>query len=101
MSGQPTLKPGIYFIGFRLRNVGIRYQGVLTATIAGTVIDPEVRVQESIFSEDLEGWTRNDSRESDPWYKCRRGYDQLDPSRHGRESRRIRPIVPQCLLRPR
>ena len=60
-SGQPTLKPAIYFIGFRLRDVGIRYEGVLTATIAGTVIDPEVRVQESIFSEDLEGWTRNDS----------------------------------------
>ncbi len=60
-SGFITLKPGIYFIGFRLRNVGIRYEGVLTATIAGAVIDPEVRVQESIFSEDLEGWTRNDS----------------------------------------
>ena len=61
VSGQPTLKPGIYFIGFRLRNVGIRYQGVLTATIAGTVIDPEVRVQESIFSEDLDPHFQFDS----------------------------------------
>ena len=59
--GLPKLTPGIYFIGFRLRTIGIKYQGVLTATINGAAIDPEVRVQESIFTDGLEGWTRNDT----------------------------------------
>ena len=59
--GLPRLTSGIYFIGFRLRNIGIVYEGVLTATVAGPVIEPEVRVQESIFSDDLDGWTRNDT----------------------------------------
>ena len=59
--GRPDLrlKPGIYFIGFRLRDLGIRHEGVLTATIGGAAIDPEVRVQESIFTDDLDGWTHN------------------------------------------
>ena len=59
--GRPDLrlKPGIYFIGFRLRDLGIRHEGLLTATIGGAAIDPEVRVEESIFTDDLDGWTHN------------------------------------------
>ena len=63
---QPPLKPGIYFIGFRLRTIGIMYSGTLTATIDGDSVPPEVRVVESQFISDLEGWTRNDTTSSLP-----------------------------------
>ena len=58
---QPPLHAAIYYIGFRLRNIGVRYKGTVTATIGGDAIPPEVRVQESQFISDLEGWTRNDT----------------------------------------
>lgn len=58
---QPPLKAGMYYIGFRLRTVGIMYSGTLTATINGDNVPPEVRIVESQFISDLEGWTRNDT----------------------------------------
>ena len=63
---QPPLKAGIYYIGFRLRTIGIMYSGTLTATIGGDSIPPEVRVIESQFLSDLEGWTRNDTTSTLP-----------------------------------
>ena len=56
---QPPIHAAIYYIGFRLRDVGIRHKGTITATIGGPAIPPEARVQESQFISDLEGWTRN------------------------------------------
>lgn len=58
---QPAIHPAIYYIGFRIRDTGVRYKGTITATVGSSAIAPEVRVQESQFIADLEGWTRNDT----------------------------------------
>ena len=63
---QPPLKAGIYYIGFRLRTIDIKYPGILTATIDGDNISPAARIVESQFISDLEGWTRNDTTSSLP-----------------------------------
>ncbi|MDA1314662.1 MAG: hypothetical protein O2968_15085 [Acidobacteria bacterium] len=56
---QPPIHAAIYYIGFRLRDIGMRHKGTITATVGGAAIPPEIRVQESQFISDLEGWTRN------------------------------------------
>ncbi len=58
---HPPLTSGIYFIGFFIFDLGLRFEGYLTATVDGGPIEPQKVLVESTFDSDLEGWTRNDT----------------------------------------